>query len=90
MELISTLFSEYYWFGVLIALLSIYTTIWVWKICFQEVYTFKRNRPYILFLYVFVFLSWYVPVILLIIVAIMFAVWIIKWAIESFFNNFFN
>lgn len=90
MELISTLFSNYYWFGVFVAAVSIYAGIWIYKMAFQKVYTFERNRPYILFAFVFVFLSWYVPLILLGIVAVIFIVWIIEWVIDSFFTNFFR
>lgn len=90
MELISTLFRNYYWFGVFIAAISIYAGIWVYKTVFQEIYTFKRNRPYILFTFAFIFLSWYVPLILLVIVAIIFIVWLIQWVIDSFFTNYFE
>lgn len=87
--MITDLFQNYYWFGVLLAAVCIYCAIWIYKTILTNPYEYKNN-PYILLLLILSFLSWYALAILLGGLIIAAAVGLVIWIIQSIHHDFFD
>lgn len=87
--MITTLFQNFYWLGVFVAAISIYSAIWIYKTILTNPYKYKNN-PYILLFLILSFLSWYALAILLGGLIIAAAVGLVIWIIQSIHHDFFD
>jgi len=83
------LMANYYWLGVFVALIIIYSGIWIYKTILTNPYEYKNN-PFILLFLILVFLSWYALIIVGIICAVVLVVGLIVWFFQSIFHDFFD
>ncbi len=87
--MITTLFQNFYWLGVFVAAISIYSAIWIYKTILTNPYEYKNN-PYILLFLILSFLSWYALAILFGGLIIAAAVGLVIWIIQSIHHDFFD
>ena len=84
-----TMTENYYWFGVFVAFICIYGSIWIYKSIITNPYVYKNN-PLILLFLLLSFLSWYAIGLLIIIYVVSFAIWVIVYGAKSIHHDFFD